>query len=179
MRRNIEVKARCSDLARAAAACARLGARRVWTRRQVDTYFAVPEGRLKLRVEAPSTTLGAGAGGAALVRYQREDVAGARESLYEVSPVTDAAATLGALAAQHGVRCRVEKTRTLYLIENVRIHLDDVAGLGTFVEFEAAVDGGCSEAASKALLRRLAEALGVEDGDLVGGSYADLLGKAP
>ncbi|HUT36053.1 MAG TPA: class IV adenylate cyclase [Planctomycetota bacterium] len=167
MRRNIELKARCADLARAAAACERLGARRVWTRRQVDTYFAVTKGRLKLRVEEP--------GDAALVRYQRDDVAGARESLYEVSPVADASGALAALAAKHGIRCRVEKTRTLYLLENVRIHLDDVAGLGTFVEFEAVMGGGSSDAASNALLRRLRSELGIGDAELVAASYSDLL----
>jgi adenylate cyclase class IV len=78
MRRNVELKARCGDLARAAAACERLGARRQWTRRQVDTYFAVPEGRLKLRVEEPSAALAPGPGDAMLVRYRREDRAAAR-----------------------------------------------------------------------------------------------------
>ncbi|MBM4032378.1 MAG: class IV adenylate cyclase [Planctomycetes bacterium] len=166
MRRNIELKARCGDLTRAAAACERLGARRAWTRRQVDTYFAVPEGRLKLRVEEP--------GEAALVRYERADVAGARESLYKVSPVADAAATLAALEAEHGVRRRVEKTRTLYLLENVRTHLDDVAGLGTFVEFEAVMDGGRSDEESLALLRRLSDELGIGAADLLGESYGDM-----
>jgi len=133
----------------------------------VDTYFAVPKGRLKLRVEAP--------GDAMLVRYQREDVAGARESLYEVTPVADAAATLAALAARHGVRSRVEKSRTLYLLENVRIHLDEVVGLGTFIEFEAVMDGAGSDEASAALIARLRDELGVADGDLSALSYGDML----
>ncbi len=167
MRRNIELKARCGDLARAAARCERLGARREWTRHQTDAYFAVSEGRLKLRVETP--------GEAMLVRYRRDDRAAARESLYEVTPVSDPAATLAALAAQHGVRCRVEKTRTLYLIENVRIHLDEVEGLGAFVEFEAVMGEGCSDAAARELLGRLQGELGIAEGDLVAGSYSDLI----
>ena len=171
MRRNIELKARCNDLARAEAACERVGARREWTRRQTDTYFAVAEGRLKLRVEEP--------GDAVLVRYQRTDFAATRECLYELRPVPDPAATLAALAEQHGIRCRVEKSRTLFLIENVRIHLDEVEGLGTFVEFEAVMSDGCSDAASRELLGLLQDELGIAEGDLVAGSYSDLLTRVP
>jgi predicted adenylyl cyclase CyaB len=164
--RNIELKARCSDLARAGAACERLGARRAWTRRQVDTYFAVGEGRLKLREEEDAE--------AVLVSYQRADAAAARESHYELTPVRDVAATLASLAERYGVRARVEKTRTLYLLENVRIHLDDVAGLGTFVEFEAVMDGRRTDEESRALLRRLSDELGIEEADALGESYGDM-----
>ncbi|MBM4042673.1 MAG: class IV adenylate cyclase [Planctomycetes bacterium] len=167
MRRNIELKARCEDPARAAAVCERLGARREWVRRQVDTYFAVPDGRLKLRVEAP--------GEAMLVRYHRDNRAAARESLYEVTPVSDPAAMLAALTREHGVRCQVTKVRTLYLIENVRIHLDEVEELGSFVEFEAVMGEGGSDAAARELLRRLQWELGIAEGDLLAGSYSDLL----
>ncbi len=166
MRRNIELKARCGDLAQAAAACERLGARRVWTRRQTDVYFAVPDGRLKLRIEDPGETV--------LVWYRRADAPGARESVYEVTPVCDVAATAASLAAQHGRGARVEKTRTLYLLENVRIHLDDVAGLGTFVEFEAVMGGAQRDDAAMALLGRLRGELAIADGDLVSQSYGDM-----
>lgn len=176
MRRNIELKARCSDLARAAAACERLGAQRAWTRRQTDIYFLVPDCRLKLRMEEPLTGRGPGPGEAVLVWYRRANAPGARESLYEVTPVCDAAATAASLAAQHGTGARVVKTRTLYLLGNVRIHLDDVEGLGTFVEFEAVMDGaGGGDDAALELLGRLRGALGIDEGDLVSQSYGDML----
>lgn len=170
MRRNIELKARCPDLARAAAACERLGARRAWTRRQTDIYFAVPEGRLKLRIEEP--------GEATLVRYFRADEPGARACRYELEPVCDPAAAAAELAATHGRLASVAKTRTLYRLENVRIHLDDVAGLGTFVEFEAVMDGSGSDEAARALIGRLRAALGIADGDLVERSYGDMAAAA-
>jgi len=168
--RNIELKARCEDLEGAASIAEAAGAKRVWTRRQTDTYFRVPSGRLKLRVEEP--------GGAELVAYDRADTPVARESRYEITPVEDPQATLASLEARHGIAARVEKTRTLYLLANVRIHLDEVADLGTFIEFEAVLDEGESEAESRALLDRLRAAFGIGPGDILAGSYADMVAGA-
>jgi predicted adenylyl cyclase CyaB len=171
MARNIELKARCRDLAAAEEVCRRLGAERQWVRRQVDTYFRVPDGRLKLREEQP--------GGATLVRYHRPDQAAARESQYELTPVDEPATKLAELAARHGVAARVEKTRTLYLLDTIRIHLDRVAGLGTFIEFEAVMGEGRGDAATRARLRDLRGAFGIVDDDLVECSYADMGTQKP
>jgi len=171
--RNIELKARCSDLAAAEAACQRLGARRAWTRRQTDTYFGVARGRLKLRVEEPCG--GDGPPAAVLVEYRRPDAAAARDSHYELTPVDSPKETLAALASRHGIMVRVEKTRTLYLLENVRIHLDQVGGLGTFVEFEAVMGPADTDDAAHALLERLRRELGIAESDLLSGSYSDMV----
>jgi len=172
--RNIELKARCSDLAHAEAACERLGARRAWTRRQTDTYFGVARGRLKLRVEEPGEA-GGPPPSAVLVEYHRPDAAAARDSQYELTPVDNPEETLAALASRHGILARVEKTRTLYLLENVRIHLDQVRGLGTFVEFEAVMGPADTDDAAHALLERLRRELGIAESDLLSGSYSDMV----
>ena len=165
--RNIELKARIDGLDRAEAVCRQLGAVFQWTRRQTDVYFHVEEGRLKLRIEEP--------GGAVLVRYHRPDEAAARECRYELTPVGDPAATLAELEARHGLLVRVVKTRTLYLLGHVRIHLDTVAGLGTFLEFEAVMGPEHDDAKASALLGRLVAAFGIEAEDVVPVSYSDLL----
>jgi predicted adenylyl cyclase CyaB len=167
--RNIELKARCADLARAAAVCDRLGARHAWTRRQVDMYFGVPEGRLKLREEEGVP--------AVLVAYQRADEAATRECRYDLTAVADAETARAELAAKHGVVARVEKTRTLYLLGNIRIHLDRVVDLGRFIEFEAVMGEEHDDATTQARLRELREAFGIGDGDLVAVSYADLVDR--
>ena len=167
MPRNIELKVRCADLGAAEATCERLGAQRQWTRRQTDLYFAVPDGRLKLRTETP--------GEAMLVAYHRPDAPAPRDSHYEVTPVRDADAERASLEAEFGIRTQVDKTRTLYLLEHVRIHLDDVAGLGTFIEFEAVMDPGRDDAATHALLARLRAEFAIADEDLLPGSYSDML----
>ena len=165
--RNIELKARTDDLGRAEGVCRDLGAACQWTRRQTDIYFRVADGRLKLRIEEP--------GGAVLVRYYRPDAAAARDCQYDLTPIDDPAATLADLEARHGILVRVVKTRTLHLLDHVRIHLDRVEGLGTFLEFEAVMSPDRDDAATHGLLDRLRAAFGIAPSDLVGQSYSDLL----
>jgi predicted adenylyl cyclase CyaB len=169
--RNLEVKARCADLAAAEAVMRSLGATSHWTTRQVDTYFHVPRGRLKLREHDDRP-------GAELIGYERPDHGGARESAYRVVHVPDAAAMKATLAGALGVRVVVAKRRTLYTWHNVRVHLDAVEGLGTFIEFEAVLRTPEDEAASPARVAHLAELLDIHDADRIAGSYSDLLARS-
>jgi adenylate cyclase, class 2 len=168
--RNLELKARCADLERAARAALELGARLEWTKRQTDTYFHVPRGRLKLR-EADGAS-------AELIAYERLDHPEVRESAYHLVPVPDAGRLKAALTACLGVRVTVAKQRTLYLWHNVRVHLDNVENLGTFLEFEAVLRTPDDEAASPTRLAQIAEALGIRDEDRISQSYSDLLDPA-
>jgi len=168
MPENIELKARCRDLAAACAAAQALGAAPAQVERQTDTYFRVARGRLKLREIA--------GGRAELVFYERPDAREARLSRYRVVPVADPAPLKEALASALGVRGVVAKRREVLLLGNVRIHLDVVDSLGTFVEFEAVLGGGRGEAESRAVVARLRDALGISASDLVASSYLELLG---
>ena len=78
------------------------------------------------------------------------------------------------LEAGLGIQVVVRKTRQLFLWENVRIHLDEVEGLGRFLEFEAVLEEGQEEADGYAQLKRLRSEFGIDDDDVVGGSYSDL-----
>lgn len=164
MRRNIELKARCADLERAAAGAQRLGAREVGELQQVDTYFLTLHGRFKLRETEGRE--------AELIWYDRPDLAEARDSVYHVLRVPQAAEMKDALARALGVRRVVRKRRRLWMWENVRIHLDAVEGLGTFVEFEAVMEGE-DEGASHARIAALREAMGL--GAPVAGSYGEMM----
>lgn len=171
--RNIELKARLHDWAGAIEACRGLKAASQGAIRQRDTYFPVPAGRLKLRESDPGDDY--------LVFYRRPDVAAAKGCDYEIRVVDRALRPL--LEQALGVLAVVEKTRTLYLWENVRIHLDDVQGLGRFLEFEAVLSQGHSEADGFAKLARLRQVFGVADSDCFEGSYVDMTagqgGRAP
>lgn len=68
----------------------------------------------------------------------------------------------------------VAKTRKLYLWRNVRIHLDSVEGLGSFLELEAVASPGSDLGAEQDALDELRRALEIRDEDLLGESYADL-----
>lgn len=175
-KRNIELKARCADLEAAAAAAEAHGARFVRVEDQRDTFFPAPRGRLKLR----ERTWREGhdqrdMSDAELIAYERADVGGTRESRYRVVPVIEAAALTAALAAACGLRGVVVKRRALWMWHNVRIHLDAVEGLGSFVEFEAVLGAEDDEAEGHQRVAALQRALGLADAAIVPVAYADLL----
>ncbi len=172
---NVELKARRRADVDYLDILSRIGAKPMWTDRQEDAYFLVPSGgRLKLRLE--------GKGRAELIYYERPNAPGMRESEYVVATLVDAPAVSRALSSALGVSVRVCKHRTLYRLEEVRIHLDDVEGLGDFIEFEAPVPLGASPARiaeAREAIELLQEAFGVRSVDIVAESYADLLGGVP
>ncbi len=165
--KNIEVKARFADLSRARDIARRLGARKAGIFRQVDTFFRVSSGRLKLRQNEPGEN--------EIIFYQRPDQAGARASDFDVVPVTEPERLRALLSAALGALLEVRKQRELWLLDNVRIHLDTVDELGPFVEFEVEVDADHPEARCWEQARRLMQEFGLAEGDLVAGAYADLL----
>jgi homotetrameric cytidine deaminase len=165
-RRNVELKATDPDPERSLAVCLDLGAEDQGTLVQRDTYFRVPDGRLKLREETP--------GGAALIQYRRPDAAHARESRYRLAPVEDGEALREALDAALGTLVVVDKERRLLLWEGVRIHLDRVTGLGSFVELEGVAPADSDLGPEREKVARLSEALGLE-GRILSDSYSDRL----
>lgn len=133
---------------------------------QVDTYFLVGSGRLKLReVEDEGT----------LIFYRREDVPSDKRSEVDLLAVDRPAALREVLAKALGVAVVVEKERAIYRWGEVQIHLDEVEGLGPFLEFERILATPQDEPAAHAEFAELKEALGVRGEDLVAGSYSDLL----
>lgn len=179
LRRNIELKARCPDLERAAAAAAAIGARLVRVERQRDTFFRAARGRLKLRERAwREGQDGEDRSDAELIGYARDDRPEARESRYTVVPVVAPELLAATLGEALGVRGVVAKRRALWMWEGVRIHLDAVEGLGSFVEFEAVIGPGDADEQAHARLAALRAALGIDDASLVPRAYADLLGLA-
>lgn len=134
---------------------------------QVDTYFRCHRGRLKLRqIDGLS---------AQLVWYDRPDQKGPKPSQYLLVPVSNPETLKAALAAGLGIQRVVAKRREVFLAGNVRIHLDEVTGLGDFVEFEAALGPGIDQPAARAQVDRLVDQFTIGPGDLLAGSYADML----
>jgi len=171
MAKNVEVKARLRDPGAVREAAARLAGGPEHLLVQEDTFFFSPRGRLKLRVFPE--------GRGELIAYDRPDAAGPKTSSYEVVPVEDPARMKAALSAALGVRGVVRKRRTLLLAGRTRIHLDEVEGLGDFLELEVVLREGEDPAAGEAEAERLLESLGVAPGERVSGAYLDLLGEGP
>ncbi len=69
----------------------------------------------------------------------------------------------------------VAKRREIFLHRNVRIHLDEVSGLDTFLEFEAVLDPSIDDAAGRAQVAALQAEFDIAPSDVLAASYSDLL----
>lgn len=167
MARNIEIKARSRDFdaqVRTAAGLADGAPSRLF---QEDTFFHVPRGRLKLR------DFGDGTG--ELIQYHRADTSGPKQSDYTRSATREPGSLKETLTAALGVRAVVRKHRTVFLVGQTRVHLDEVEGLGHFIELEVVLGPEETAAQGTAVARELMSALGIRQADLVAGAYVDLL----
>ncbi len=165
MPRNIEIKARVADLDAVRAVVNRIGALPHVIEEQTDRYYALDGGRrFKLRHIA--------GGRAEMIDYARPESSGVRASDYTISPVRDGD---GCAVPAGDPLVVVRKRREVLLIDNVRVHLDRVDGLGTFLELEAVVDAAHDDALCRAQVARIMNALGLNDADLIRASYSDML----
>ena len=134
---------------------------------QTDTYFKVEEGRLKLRKSNLENSL---------IYYDREDSLEAKKSNVEIYNLM-ASSYLERITKQtHDVLVEVKKKREIYFIKNIKFHIDDVEGLGTFVEIEANDKSG--EVSEKALEEQCdfyKYVFKIRDSDLISNSYSDML----
>lgn len=168
---NVELKARDPNPEVTTARCLNLGAVPAGTLNQRDVYFMARRGRLKLRTEED--------GGSELIAYRRADALEPTDSNYVLAPVAEPESVIEALDATLGTLVVVLKRRRLYLWEGVRIHLDDVSELGSFVELEAVLPDAGDLATAQAKLARLRTELGISDDALVAVGYADLVLDGP
>lgn len=134
---------------------------------QIDTYFNVSKGRLKMREGDIENSL---------IYYERPNDSDAKQSdviLYEHQP---SESLKNLLIKLHGIKVVVDKHRRIYFIDNVKFHFDQVKGLGTFVEVEA------QDSAENAVIDQLKmqcnqyfELFGLKHEDYVNVSYSDLI----
>jgi predicted adenylyl cyclase CyaB len=164
---NLEIKAKCSSLSQARRISRTLGARFGGRMKQTDTYFKVKHGRLKLR-EIDQKEL-------ELIYYRRENSRGSRYSDYMVIRLKKPEAAKRVLNSLFETVAVVKKKRELFLYKNSRIHIDFVAGLGGFVEFEILVIRGKRQA--QQLMTFFRTKFGIDASMLIAGSYSDILLK--
>jgi adenylate cyclase, class 2 len=165
---NVEIKARCANPERVRAVLRDRRARFAGLDSQVDTYFRVAEGRLKLREGKIEN---------ALIYYHRPNESGPKTSDVFLHNAHPGSGLKEVLVASLGVLVAVEKQREIYYLENIKIHIDQVERLGGFVEIEAAGDENADRSALLRQCRDLMEALGIQEKELVAESYSDLLRK--
>jgi adenylate cyclase len=164
--RNIEIKARLDDLPAARRVAETLATQRVDVQEQTDTYFRCANGRLKLRQISGQISQ--------LIWYVRPSDPQPKASEYHLTPVPKPETLMAALRTAMGIVNVVRKRREIYLWRNVRIHLDDVEGLGQFLEFEAVLSPEIDEAAGRAELQGLMAEFDIQPKNLLAGSYIDM-----
>jgi len=165
----VELKASVENLGSFRRRLAELKAKRVGSFRQTDTYFEVPKGRLKLRQTEGDEK-------AQLIYYEREDEAKPKKSSVCIISLRDAEHFKTMLERALRIKATVEKTREIYQYEGTQIHLDNVNGLGTFIEFERKTpkDPGAIRK-SRVTLAELMKTLSIEPKSLESMSYSELV----
>lgn len=170
MARNIEIKAHIESidaLARKAAAIADQGPIEIV---QDDTFFRCEAGRLKLRTFSKEN--------GELIFYRRANLSGPKESFYLRSPTSSPDTLRESLSQAYGLAGRVRKHRTLFIVGRTRVHLDDVEGLGHFLELEVVLKEDESAEAGILEAQSLMDRLGVDPSRLIESAYVDLLSEA-
>ncbi len=166
---NVEIKASCKDHERIRDILRSRNAGFRGEDRQVDTYFEVPRGRLKLREGKIENNL---------IYYERPDRSGPKVSRCMVLPAGKNPGLKEILSRATGVRVEVKKYREIWFLENIKIHLDRVDGLGSFIEIEAQGREGVADQANlEKQCSELMRDLGIRKADLIRESYSDLLTK--
>jgi predicted adenylyl cyclase CyaB len=167
MARNIEIKAKITDLGPVRAKCASLASGSMEVIHQKDVFFVVARGRLKVREFSN--------GSGELISYQRPNHKGPKESVYTRVACEDARALVQALGSVLPIRGTVLKRRELFLIGRTRIHLDQVENLGCYVELEVVLSPGEPAEQGHREAYEVLDALGIKPANLVGEAYIDML----
>ncbi|XP_003747663.1 uncharacterized protein LOC100908749 [Galendromus occidentalis] len=171
---NIEIKSRLTDFAAFHALFEQLFASKVSDHKilqHCDTYFKCETGRLKLREIILNDE-----SAAELIFYSRSNTAGPKLSDFVKYDCTGTSSQLKELLTQaNGLRGVVNKTRHLYIVGQTRVHIDEVEGLGSFMELEVMMKDGQPIEEGTAIAHEFMEKLKLAPGSLIEGSYIDLL----
>lgn len=134
---------------------------------QTDTYFNVPNGRLKLREGNIENNL---------IYYERTNQAGPKNSHFNLVKIEDAKTLKDVLEKSMGIKVIVKKRREIYYIKNVKFHIDEVPELGSFVEIEAGnILADLSQSALNDQCNFYLQEFSIKSCDLVDVSYSDML----
>jgi len=164
---NVEIKAMCPNPDRVRDILQEHNARFIGQDHQIDTYFVVETGRLKLHEGDIENSL---------IFYERQNDAGPKRSevqLYETEKESGLKDVLRSFLDELVV---VDKQREIYFIDNVKIHIDRVKGLGSFVEIEAIDNSGSiGEESLRRQCDHFLDMLAIPESDLLTDSYSDML----
>ena len=164
---DITIKARCENPAEVESILLGLNASYQGQDLQTDTYYETEYGKLKHRQGNIENVL---------IHYRRTKLEEAHQTevlLYLKNP---SAATVAAVCEGKRVQGRIKKNRKIFFIDNVKFHLDQIQGLGTFVEIEAIdLEGSVGIEILRQQCDYYKELLQIQDEDIITSAYTDLL----
>ena len=164
---NTEIKAKVHDMNALRALARDLATCPMEIILQKDVFFKVPHGRLKLRIFSDKS--------AELIQYERPDTAESKQSHYQIYPISNPQEFRLLMAKSLGETVVVKKRRELYLVGQTRIHLDEVEGLGNFMELEVVLTKDQDATYGQRIAQDFMEKLSINEEDLESCAYADLL----
>ena len=168
---NVEIKAMCNEPQIILNKLLEMGADNKGIDHQIDTYFQTPNGRLKLRQGNIENSL---------IFYERNNQAGPKTSdisLVHLSALgKDVQALKETLSRAYGVFKVVDKKRNILFINHVKFHIDEVLGLGSFMEIEV-IDETCKRTIDELEKEcsHFMKELNIKNDDLLEVSYSDML----
>jgi adenylate cyclase class 2 len=166
---NVQIKAICSDPSFVRDYLVAHGASFKGIDEQTDTYFNVNDGRLKLREGNIENNL---------IFYNRINQVGPKSSHFHLVKIEDAKGLKEALERSCGIKMIVTKRREIYYIDNVKFHIDEVLGLGSFIEIEAGnILANKTEAELLDQCNFYLKEFRTKEEDLIAESYSDMLMK--
>lgn len=167
--KNVEIKAKCENPSGIEKTLFDLGAYFKGTDFQTDIYFNVNHGRLKLRQGNIENSL---------IYYDRPDKKGPKRSEFELFKTSNLQEIKPLLEKALGIMVKVEKKRKIFYIDFVKFHIDEIKGLGSFVEIEA---GDLDDTKTMEELQKACDyymrKLGIKKENLINISYSDMLMK--
>ena len=165
--KNIEIKIRCKDLDKIRSVLKNEGAEYIGLDHQIDTYFNVNTGRLKMREGNIENNL---------IHYNRPNQSDPKQSDFTLFKTEKGSGLKEILTKAMGIKAIVDKQREIYFIEHVKFHIDQVLGLGSFVEIEVIdLHGTASKSEMIKTCNYYLKLFEIEADDLVENSYSDLI----
>jgi predicted adenylyl cyclase CyaB len=126
---NFELKTKISNCAEILERIKNIGAIYKETMNQIDYYFQIGTEKEKIR-EINHHTI-------SLISYKRSEKNGRKDSNYVIKEISQEQKE--SLLKEKPLLCLVDKNRQLWMYKNTRIHIDNVVGLGNFMELETVV----------------------------------------
>lgn len=167
MARNVEIKARLRDITKVLNTLRNITTSDGEILKQCDTFYPTPNGRLKLReIEGVHSEL---------IFYDRPDTEGPKLSSYEKYDFSEQSNLSSVLQKALGTKGIVRKERRLFMVGQTRVHVDEVEGLGTFIELEVVLKEDQSAQEGQTIAEDIMSRLEIAPADLIACAYLDLL----